>query len=284
MPCYKSTSFPGGVTTTGRTVYRTEAECNQACGDGACCEGTTCSVKPACRCQGAGKVFRGVGTVCTPNPCLCCCEFIDLHSGGVMVTQNADSSCIASNNRAIGPCVSYPVVVSVSGVTGVVVPGEPGFLDSGTALLRNLSFANTSLATPETCGQSGIFVDGPSEISSGFSVLSSSMVVSAWFSPYDSLHDDPSDRCSNGSVRFRVELTLERIYQQGGVQCPLRYQGFYKGTCTSLDSYSALSSMLVGQSVTMTCNGTFTVPGTLGNTYTADPQTITVSFAANPLP
>jgi hypothetical protein len=65
MPCYQSTTLPGGVTATGRTSYKTEAECNQACKEGACCEGTTCTVKPQCQCQGTGKVFKGVGTVCT---------------------------------------------------------------------------------------------------------------------------------------------------------------------------------------------------------------------------
>ena len=38
--------------------------------DGACCEGTACSVKPQCQCQGTGKTFKGVGTTCTPNPCV----------------------------------------------------------------------------------------------------------------------------------------------------------------------------------------------------------------------
>ena len=71
MPCYQSNSLPSGVTTTGRTSYATEADCLNACKEGACCEGTTCSVKPACQCQGAGKVFKGVGTTCTPNPCFC---------------------------------------------------------------------------------------------------------------------------------------------------------------------------------------------------------------------
>jgi hypothetical protein len=72
MPCYQSTNLPSGFSTTGRTTYTTEAECNQACLEGACCEGTTCSVKPACQCQGAGQVFRGVGTTCSPNPCNPC--------------------------------------------------------------------------------------------------------------------------------------------------------------------------------------------------------------------
>ena len=74
MPCYQSTNLPGGFSTTGRTSYRTEADCLQACREGACCEGTTCSVKPQCQCQGAGKVFKGVGTTCSPNPCECYCE------------------------------------------------------------------------------------------------------------------------------------------------------------------------------------------------------------------
>ncbi len=74
MPCYQSTSLPSGVTTTGRTGYATEAECLQACQEGACCEGTTCTVKPQCQCQGTGKTFKGVGTVCTPNTCDPCCQ------------------------------------------------------------------------------------------------------------------------------------------------------------------------------------------------------------------
>jgi hypothetical protein len=88
MPCRKVAEFNGragkqrlvGQTPSGPVYapFRTEAECNQACQEGACCEGTVCSVKPQCQCQGAGKVFQGVGTVCTPNPCLCvryqCCR------------------------------------------------------------------------------------------------------------------------------------------------------------------------------------------------------------------
>jgi hypothetical protein len=51
MPCYQSTNLPSGFPTTGRTSYTTEAECLQACKEGACCEGTSCTVKPACQCQ-----------------------------------------------------------------------------------------------------------------------------------------------------------------------------------------------------------------------------------------
>jgi hypothetical protein len=72
MTCYQTTNLPRGFPTTGRTSYKTEAECNQACKEGACCEGATCSVKPQCQCQGTGKTFQGVGTTCSPNPCGCC--------------------------------------------------------------------------------------------------------------------------------------------------------------------------------------------------------------------
>jgi len=73
MPCYQSSAVPSTRSVSGSTSYATEADCLQACKEGACCEGTTCSVKPQCQCQGTGKTFKGVGTVCTPNPCLCPC-------------------------------------------------------------------------------------------------------------------------------------------------------------------------------------------------------------------
>jgi len=69
MPCYQSPNFPTGFTTTGRTAYATQEDCLNACKDGACCEGTTCSVKAQCQCQGSGQTFQGVGTTCDPNPC-----------------------------------------------------------------------------------------------------------------------------------------------------------------------------------------------------------------------
>lgn len=52
--------------------FATEAECLAACKEGACCEGTTCTVKPACQCQGAGKTFKGVGTTCAGISGACC--------------------------------------------------------------------------------------------------------------------------------------------------------------------------------------------------------------------
>jgi hypothetical protein len=51
MPCYQRSNFPAGLSITGRTGYKSETECVNACQEGACCEGTTCTVKPACQCQ-----------------------------------------------------------------------------------------------------------------------------------------------------------------------------------------------------------------------------------------
>jgi hypothetical protein len=65
MPCYQRANFPAGLSITGRTGYKSETQCVEACQEGACCEGTTCTVKPQCQCQGTGKVFKGVGTVCS---------------------------------------------------------------------------------------------------------------------------------------------------------------------------------------------------------------------------
>jgi hypothetical protein len=69
---------------------------------GACCEGTTCSVKPQCQCQGTGKTFKGVGTTCSPNPCVCeygaCCgpdTFVSSEYGERMVCrQESEQQCL----------------------------------------------------------------------------------------------------------------------------------------------------------------------------------------------
>jgi hypothetical protein len=67
MPCRQTATPTSDELAVGS--FATEADCLNACKEGACCEGTTCSVQPACQCQGAGKTFKGVGTVCSPNPC-----------------------------------------------------------------------------------------------------------------------------------------------------------------------------------------------------------------------
>lgn len=133
MPCYQPTNFPPGFTTTGRTPYSTEAECLNACKEGACCEGTVCTVKPQCQCQGAGKVFKGVGTVCTPNPCLPpdCCKAPRLWQiiYYVFCIDSAFAPCLMATNPNCG-CSS--VTDAVTGrpfsnySTWTTLDGRPG--------------------------------------------------------------------------------------------------------------------------------------------------------------
>ena len=80
MPCYQLNTQPQGHYKIGQGGYATEADCLNACKEGACCESNgTCNVRPQCQCQGAGQTFQGIGTVCSPNPCGCCTRLSASH-------------------------------------------------------------------------------------------------------------------------------------------------------------------------------------------------------------
>lgn len=121
MTCYQSTNLPSGFPTTGRTSYTTEADCLNACREGACCEVTTCSVKPQCQCQGTGKVFKGVGTVCTPNPC-CSCESLvsvtiklPVVLGGSQITRAGCNGTITADSSELRwRCTSSGFTITLS--------------------------------------------------------------------------------------------------------------------------------------------------------------------------
>ncbi len=138
MPCYQSTNLPSGFTTAGRTGYATEADCLQACREGACCEGTTCTVKPQCQCQGAEKTFKGVGATCesfngaccedgpvgTPPTCsiktVCECVGEGKSFGGVGSTCATASCCISCQLSGGCPapmCIPKYIVASFSATT-----------------------------------------------------------------------------------------------------------------------------------------------------------------------
>jgi hypothetical protein len=141
MPCYKASSLtdgsgvpliagaPGGVTIAGRQSYTTEADCLQACKEGACCEGTTCSVKPQCQCQGTGKTFKGVGTTCTPNPCLCCTN-----------GENHPSSLVVEITSVAWVPGTYSLTIPVIGT--YVIPF------GGCLSYRDLFFRNSQPCAP----------------------------------------------------------------------------------------------------------------------------------------
>jgi len=104
---------------------------------GACCEGTTCTVKPACECQGTGQTFKGVGTTCATNPCGCC------NADG---TPKQGSGCAQCWCFCGDGAAAYPrfINVTLSGTYQmfrpkyVAVPG--GFQESGREY-RDKSFS-----------------------------------------------------------------------------------------------------------------------------------------------
>jgi len=146
MACRQVSTFSGVSASSGG--YTTEAECLQACKEGACCEGTTCTVKPQCQCQGTGETFKGVGTTCSPNPCECYCS-------GSTIKQPSSVSVTISGTGGGGTGVYYrgggpnPVTSSATytlprtscGLWQLSIPTPQNLLllcdtCSGTSLLR----------------------------------------------------------------------------------------------------------------------------------------------------
>lgn len=99
---------PFGVTTISvrvegpsGTAWNYTIGCPQV---GACCNGTTCSVKPQSQCDAsAGEVFKGVGTFCDPNPCFPC-------------------SCLAGDGHELPQIIS---VYITSPIVGMMTIGRP---------------------------------------------------------------------------------------------------------------------------------------------------------------
>jgi len=115
--------------------FATEADCLNACKEGACCNGTTCSVKPQCQCDAAaGEVFKGIGTVCSPNPCLIC-------------------GCAENDD--------FPseVLVEFSGFSFVYSPersSDNGFLSDAATQIANFINSTTAIVPLVATSQSGV--------------------------------------------------------------------------------------------------------------------------------
>ena len=100
MPCIQSATNGGGAPSFAGP-FKTEADCLKTCAEGACCEGDVCTVRRGCECQGAGKVFKGVGTTCAPNPCACYC------SDGTTLSATSLSATITGTTQNLGTGVYY---------------------------------------------------------------------------------------------------------------------------------------------------------------------------------
>jgi hypothetical protein len=170
---YGWTELSRSDVTTGQnavTVSSVDFDCNSL-QKGACCEGTTCTVKPQCQCQGTEQTFKGVGTTCTPNPCLCC-------TGG-----RAEPSSLLVEITAVEftPPVVYSLSISMAG--SYVVPktsclnysdwfyvnavpcGASGSNSFGlTRKLRITLLSGTGLIEFVVCDSDGTYMSSPQPI------------------------------------------------------------------------------------------------------------------------
>jgi hypothetical protein len=178
MTCRKVAEYNGragkqrlvGQTPSGPVFapFRTEADCLNACKEGACCEGTTCTVKPQCQCQGAGKTFKGVGTTCITSDILCCkagaagtrtgtelCEPLNSACGCAAGSYQAASSgvCTATTCRKC-KCTTqrnFPVSIGVTcralfrGATWNDSCGKPYLIDPSVVYAIRATDARLSL-------------------------------------------------------------------------------------------------------------------------------------------
>lgn len=136
MTCLQVPTYLGVPAKSG--PHASEAECNQACQEGACCQGASCSVKPQCQCQGTGKVFKGVGTVCTPNPCCSRCV-----------------SCLSPD------CLPQYIVISyVAAFSQRVVLGPPPTVIPSYTFSNTATLTRTSVSENAVCGEYTLFLSG----------------------------------------------------------------------------------------------------------------------------
>lgn len=130
MPCYQLNTQPPGFYKIGSGGFASEAECLEACKEGACCESDgTCNVRPQCQCQGEGQAFRGVGTVCVPNQCplrpACLCQRMPATLYCTITTANGESLQDVLNPR---PAHAVPMSFALSTMandSGELCDGKP---------------------------------------------------------------------------------------------------------------------------------------------------------------
>jgi hypothetical protein len=164
MPCNKASSItplitgmPSDVTTTGRTSYTTEADCLNACKEGACCEGTTCTVKPQCQCQ------------CTTGRC-CGPDLVEVRTGEFYSAWRAETkaACLARGGSwkcgSFGPQSIEGVLPSAVGKPVCPVNAgtpEPVFKGVGTTCASSPccsceSLVSVTIKLPQVLGGSQI--------------------------------------------------------------------------------------------------------------------------------
>lgn len=167
MPCYESNNLPAGVSGEGRFLWGSEEGCLGACQEGACCAGSECTIKPQCKCAepgmvffgvgkscksssvvgaccdgencsltppcecppSTGKVFKGMGTKCEPNPCVCVGPGIGKCCGPETTRWGGKTYLFCRPNRTKAQCDAvggrWSERACCSGFSGDASPSDP---------------------------------------------------------------------------------------------------------------------------------------------------------------
>lgn len=170
MPCYQAGNVPAGYVPIGSGSYATEADCLNACKEGACCNGTTCSIKPQCQCNAAaGEVFKGVGTVCRPNPCSRCgCETTDYTPESLSISvrvnyagvQQVPPSSFECSQEILGRAVANvkAYLDSITFTAPRTGSGTYGWVNSATVQIGDrVARINSGFTASLPCSGSGSF-------------------------------------------------------------------------------------------------------------------------------
>jgi hypothetical protein len=219
MPCYQSNNVPSGYGKIGTGGFATEADCLNACKEGACCNGTSCSVKPQCQCDAAaGEVFKGVGTVCSPNPCLPCgCENTPVSAtfsisgysansfsglGGFRNPIQADEACVAQQSGELAS-LANTITHTVPFVPEVFFGGVQGFrcVLSGTTSISDNGYETADINMTLLC--------------TGAATLSGGIVAK-----YFSLDESFSTECPLGTPGYPDYGYVWVEYGGGQIQFP----------------------------------------------------------------
>jgi len=113
------------------------AETCSCCGSpvGACCTGSSCSITSQSECQGTGQTFRGVGTVCSPNPCCSCNSLIavevslaDILGGASLTGRGCSGRLTGSRTIVDWGCDSSGIFVRVISIYSTKMDGSCNFL------------------------------------------------------------------------------------------------------------------------------------------------------------
>lgn len=210
MPCRQVSTYNGR---TGRGAFATEGDCVRACAEGACCEGTTCSVKPKCQCQGTGKTFKGVGTTCSQYNGACCT--------GTACAVVPECECVGTGKtfKGVGTTCANNICETCRACGDAVLPSTvaltiSNFRNGPNALSESqMSTISSAIVGTHSLARSLPDVGGNAVYTTGSYDAVSSIGLQKWvYYP-----------CDTGRHKTTGNSPLQIIYGEGGGAYQLRF-------------------------------------------------------------